>query len=400
MRHVALSILLMSVAASAAAINPTTEIVLPAATRGQGEPGSFWQMDLFLINPGDQKASVQIFWLERNTDNTGANPVTVTVNAGQELVLNDVINNTLGRSTGAGALRIVSNVPIAANSRVYNLVSNVSFGQGFEGQPPSAAVGVTAGAPAGKAMIPMGTSVPGLKQNAANRSNLFAVAGSAGAGFTVTARRPNGSSLGQKSYSVPPWGAFFKSISKIVGGSPGNLFVDIDVTSGSAWFVGSRIEENTGDPITLAPLGGTELSYDPTDFEGTYTGQWINTTFSTTGAATATVEVDEENQTFEFTSDLDGSVFGASDPPPETFVGPFSPSGIYLTGTSTTFGDTVFEATGQGLMTGTGTNVPEPGIDSVSFIGAFTPETIVLQYTVFFSGGGGTAQGVLSLSKS
>jgi hypothetical protein len=49
-------------------------------------------------------------------------------------------------------------------------------------------------------------------------------------------------------------------------------------------------------------------------------------------------------------------------------------------------------------VTGTGSSVPDPSIDSVSFMGAISPDSFVLNYTVFFTGSG-TADGVLTLKK-
>ena len=50
--------------------------------------------------------------------------------------------------------------------------------------------------------------------------------------------------------------------------------------------------------------------------EGSYEGQWNNTTFGSSGAISITIDVDEAAQFAVITLDLGGNVFGAADPDP------------------------------------------------------------------------------------
>lgn len=383
-------VLLILATPLASALTPGTEVVVPAGARGQGAGGSVWQMDLFLLNPGAVDATAQVTWLERNHDNSNADSTEVNVGAGQEVVLEDVIGTLVGLASGGGAFRITSGAPIAVNSRIYNLQGASTFGQGFEG--------LTA---ADKASAE-GSSlawVAGPQQSGANRSNLFAAADATGASFSVEARNPAGDVLGSRSYTVPAWGAFFAPLTDVVTGDPGDMTLKITVESGGAWFAGSRIDGSTGDPFTLAAAVVADSGLNVEAYAGTYFGSWENTTFGSSGDATMVVAVDTGASGIDLTIDLDGFVFGASDPPAESFSGMYDADGFTVTGSSVTFGDVTLSVDTSGELTGTGINVPNPGIDRVEFQGSASPEEISTAYTVFFAGSNETATGVMNLSK-
>ncbi len=377
---------ILALAVPAGATISGGDLVIPAAIRGQGANQSRWQMDLILLNTGSQTASVAVYWLPRETDNSSATPVNLSIPAGQSITYDDVVKSLLGLESATGAIRIVSNVAVAANSRVYNIKSGAAVGQGFEALGPDALVSEGGS-----------TTIPGLRQDSANRANLFATAGPDGAGFMITILSPAGAVLGTKIYNISAWSAFYAPVTDIVGGSPGDVQARISVTSGSAWFAGARVENASGDPFTLAAVFPPPFAV--TALAGTYTGAWYNVTFCSTGAATATVSVDEAARTFQVTLDLDGSVFGGADPAPETFSGSYNANGASLNASSPTFGDVSIAATPDGRFTGTATNVPNASVDSVKIDGQLTPTTLAVVYEVTFSGGGGTASGILILPR-
>jgi len=240
-KHAVLFTLAFLLAVPAMALNPGAELFVPAAARGAGAGGSVWMTDLYLFNPGSVSVSADVYWLPRDTDNTGATPVTFAVGAGQTLVLEDVILGTFGLESGAGAFRIVSTGELVANSRIYNAAGSATFGQGFEGVPTSAAL--TAGG---------STDIVGLTANGAFRSNFFAVnTGSGTASLTVTLRDPSGNELGSRSYDLPPYAAFYRSVTDLGAGTFDAGTLHAEVTQGAAIVVGSKIDEASGDPTTL-----------------------------------------------------------------------------------------------------------------------------------------------------
>ncbi len=239
MRRIAFAVALVAVVAVAAptfALNPGTDIYVPAAARSAP-----WVTDMYIFNPGSSTANVSIYWLPRDTDNSGATPVNMTINGGETAVLDDVILNTFGSSSGAGAFRVVSDVVVAANCRIYSTDGSQTFGQGFEGVPATAAV--AAGGT---------TDILGLAQNTAFRSNFFAVnTGSTSASITFELMDPSGNQLASRSYTLQPYAAFYRNITDLGGPSFANGTLHAEVTQGSAIVVGSKIDEVSNDPTTL-----------------------------------------------------------------------------------------------------------------------------------------------------
>ncbi len=140
-------------------------------------------------------------------------------------------------------------------------------------------------------------------------------------------------------------------------------------------------------------------TFDPTPLEGFWRGTWYNITFSSTDSAFLDINVDEVNNTLSMTLDLDGNVFGGSDPDPVTMTGNYDENGFSITGNSPTYGDMYFTGDAAGFINGRLPNVPNPAIDSTTMNGTYTINNIVLYYLVYFTGGGGTANGIISLEK-
>lgn len=370
------------------AITPSYEVVVPAAVRGAGSGGSVWQLDLYLSNLGDESAAVSVHWLERNANNTSAIPASVTIDASETVVLEDALMSLFSMSSAAGALRFVSTQPLGVNSYIYNLSGGVRFGQGFEGIPVSHAANALTE-----------VVVPGLREDGANRSNLFGVAGPSGASIQVTVSKLDGAVVGEKVANLEPFSAWYQSVGSMVSGAPGNAVASIAVTSGSAWVTGSRVDNQSGDPFTAAGVTGSLGDFTIADLAGTYPGSWVNFSFGSTGASSAEIAVNQSTRMVSMTLDLDGNVLGGSDPPPETLSGPYDNYGFTVTGSSSTFGDLSMKIDTLGRLEGMGINVPNPGVDRVYFSGSVSPDTIAIDYLVVFAGGNGTAEGILTMTR-
>ncbi len=227
---------LLAMAAPALALNPGSDIFVPAAARAGA-----WVTDLYIFNPGDSAAAVSVYWLPRDTDNSGASPVNFTVNAGQTLILQDVISTTFGLDSAGGAFRITSDADVVANCRIYSTDGSATFGQGFEGVPASAALAAGGS-----------TDIVGLAQNDAFRSNFFAVnTGSEAASITFTLTDPSGNQLASRAYTLPPYSAFYRNITDLGGPSFDAGTLHAEVTAGQAIVVGSKVDNASGDPTTL-----------------------------------------------------------------------------------------------------------------------------------------------------
>ncbi len=237
--------MVLAIALPSAALNPSTELYVPAAARGAGANSSQWYTDLFVFNPGTSTVSVDIYFLPRDTDNSGAVPTTFSLGANETLTLPDVILGTFGQSSAAGAFRIVATGEVIANCRVYNKAGTDTFGQGLEGVPAS--VAVTPGNP---------TDIVGLTSNGDTpgtfRSNIFAVnTSSSPTTLDVTLMDSSGTTVASKSYTLPPYAALYKKVTDLGAGSFDNGTLHAAVSSGSAIVVASKNDNGSSDGTTL-----------------------------------------------------------------------------------------------------------------------------------------------------
>lgn len=120
---------------------------------------------------------------------------------------------------------------------------------------------------------------------------------------------------------------------------------------------------------------------------GTYTGNWTNQTFGSTGPVSFQV-ADTSPGVVTMTITLGGNVFGGPPPPPITMTGSVNAQGVItLSGGSANFG-TVNGTLGiDGQFTGTITNIPGGFVTSVTFNGTVSGGVFNVGYTVNFSSG-------------
>ncbi len=128
-----------------------------------------------------------------------------------------------------------------------------------------------------------------------------------------------------------------------------------------------------------------------------YAGTWFNQTFMSTGPASATIERNLPQVTF--TLDLDGNVFGGSNPTPLVMNGMLNPD-MSVTFAPVvghpTYGDVTGSMSATGAINAAGTNVPGGFITGVTLTGQRTPTDIDLSYVVTFAQGA-PANGVINM---
>lgn len=129
----------------------------------------------------------------------------------------------------------------------------------------------------------------------------------------------------------------------------------------------------------------------------TYQGTWRNTTFGSTGGAVFTTVVTDTDITLRF--DMNGNVFGASDPPEVSIVGTPGPRGVTFRKTGDpNYGDINALLGFDGRISFTLTR-PAPGIDREEAQGTLTRDRLQMTYTVFFSGSG-QASGTIDATRA
>ncbi len=151
--------------------------------------------------------------------------------------------------------------------------------------------------------------------------------------------------------------------------------------------------------LVISPAASIAQGVNPLDFTGDWQGRWENLTFGSKDSASLTVTADTLLGTLEAVLDLDGPVFGGSDPAPITLTGTYDAAGFSVSGSQAPYGDLTLAGDTNNVMGGRAVNLPNPGIDSVTLLGKYTEDIINLTYIVYFAFGGGTANGVLSMEK-
>jgi len=125
---------------------------------------------------------------------------------------------------------------------------------------------------------------------------------------------------------------------------------------------------------------------------GEYEGVWLNETFGSTDDAFASITMTGPTSV-EVSLDLEGNVFGGSDPSPLVLLGTINPdSSIAFADVMghPTYGDVSNIAINAvGSVTASGTNVPNAGIQSFVMGGEVVSDDIIrLTYLVNFPTGG------------
>jgi hypothetical protein len=146
-RPVLTAVVLLAIAAgsSPTAASTGTELFLPAAGTGPGVPPSVWYTTVWIFNPNDVVAQVDLSFLPRNQANDPSALIdTVTVDPGEVVQIDDVVPTLFGVQ-GFGAIRALSPVPVHVFSRIYSQAAGLdedeSSGQAFPALPAGQALG-------------------------------------------------------------------------------------------------------------------------------------------------------------------------------------------------------------------------------------------------------------------
>jgi hypothetical protein len=237
----------------ALALNSGTDILVPAA--GRGDP---WRTDLYVMNPGSATVAVTVSWLVRDRANPSPASFTFSVGPGQTEIFEDIILEEFGFASGGnanGAFRVVADGDVVVNTRIYSDDGSQTFGQGFEGVPTWAATG------AGQS-----TEVVGLTQGFGFRTNVYATAGPDGASIDFTLVAPGGSTIASATLGLDSYEPYLQRITRLFSGLADfdNASLRAEVTAGLAVIGASKVDDASTDPTTLesAASGGTTGSVD------------------------------------------------------------------------------------------------------------------------------------------
>jgi hypothetical protein len=229
-----------------------TEVYLPSVGRGDGVGSSVWRTTLWIHNPSNAVATVQVQFLLRDQANPNPDTHQMVIDPGETFMIEDATWQFFGID-GFGALRFVSSEPIVVNSRIYNQegpdVADTQ-GQFFGGVPAEFALA------AGQF-----TEVLGVNQ-ASDQSFRYNY------GFVETTGNPaelsielldwDGTSLGATQLSLRGFEPRQFNISALGAGSTptenGRLHVAVTGGAGRVIAFGSGIANTSQDPSTFEML--------------------------------------------------------------------------------------------------------------------------------------------------
>jgi len=221
---------------------------IPAAAKTTGGFGTNWVTDVVIHNPEDVAVTAALYYLPTGTDNTGALPHIVSVNAQTSLKIQDIVGSLFAADGTSGAIRIIASAPLLIGSRTYNDQGTAgTYGQSIDGLLSDNAFG--------------NLNQPRLIQlakNAAYRTNM---------GFVNTTTTPltvnvyiyagaDGSFIGNWSVTLSAYEHHQESniIQELTGADVDDAYAVITtLTSGGRYFAYASVVDNrTGDPTYIA----------------------------------------------------------------------------------------------------------------------------------------------------
>ena len=222
--------------------------LVPTSGHLPGFGGAFWVTDMVVHNPGPSIATVNIYFMKQNQNNSAAVGQTFMIPASRSLKLKDVVKDTFGQSSTSGALLIGSNVALLVASRTFNDQPAGTFGQYVPGQ--AAATLVSGTAPA---------RLIQLTRNALYLTNIgFANMTASATPITVTLYHSSGALAGVRSEVIDPWG--YRQINDVFAtagaGTADDAYAVVTSTLATArYFTYASVRDNrTADPITVIPV--------------------------------------------------------------------------------------------------------------------------------------------------
>jgi len=229
-----------------------TDVFLASVGRRAGAAGSSWYTTVWVHNPGTTQAAVQFFLLERDRDNTAAQPYNDVIQPGDTVRYDDAVATMFGVER-FGAIRVVSDRRLVVNSRIYSQAEGESpsdtLGQFFAAVPAGFAIG------AGESTQLLGAYQTSPKAESQFRYNFgFVETSGAHARVRVTAVDPTGAQVVAKDYDLRPLEARQLPLEDLLPGVDAtNLRLSVTVTSGDGRVIafGSGLANRSNDPSTF-----------------------------------------------------------------------------------------------------------------------------------------------------
>ena len=258
--------------------------LLPAVAHSPGKHGTFWQTDVAIVNPYPWRSvTVSVYYLPKDQDNSNAAHKTVTIGAGSQVTITDVVLKTFGISKGSGALLLVSEdgAHFSVNARTYTGTTE-TYGLMENGQKNVTDRGASA-------------FVSGVSNNSRFRTNVGAVAASSRpVDVLVGAFDNDGRFKGEEVLSLEPWGMAQIAVDSFAGTfSNGYLILTGLSSTESAQWVGyaTLIDNSSGDSTFNEARTDAQHTWAQPDYD--QTGWWEGSISTDQGNAPCYVQIDQ-----------------------------------------------------------------------------------------------------------
>ena len=254
------------------------EKFIVAAAHTPGSNNTFFLTDVRIVNLSPSAAEVNMTFLAAGSDNTLAQPITVSIGPRESKEFIDVLSSLFGLTTAVGAIRVSSGADLVISSRTYTPSANA----GCPGSYGQFIAGVDSGTAVARSIIP-GVTISGSPA-VGFRTNLGLVnPSSSPATVTLTLRTNAGTNAGTATATVPPLGFIQQSVSNFFGVSAPDTtddFVEVaastpifaygsvvDNQSGDSVFVPASLD--TGNPSSVKTITAKQWSFEPNTIEVT-----------------------------------------------------------------------------------------------------------------------------------
>jgi hypothetical protein len=284
----------------------------------------------------------------------------------------EVLGTTPGTTVSIGMAKFISDFPAAGTIRYVNTAGQV----GIPGSRPTTVQTVplttSNGNDLGLAITNPGTTPVNITLGYIDRAGAIVQ--------TVTPQQLNPLPVnGQISMFVGQYG-----LNQAVNRSDGTII--IAVTGNSGYFSAAALIMNSaGQYAPTALVDGSSFADIPGQFHGSYTGNWNNTTYGTTGTLSLSMGMVESTQSSLMRITITGNMFGSSAPSPILLYAGYSLSGtnvISASGSDAVLGNYTFTVDSKQKFTFTSTDVPSPNVSGLAATGNFHGDKIDGTYTV------------------
>ncbi len=226
-------------------------VTVPVVAHVEGVGGTPWRSDVAITNPGDDPIEITLEYVPK-TGNTVDQPLELA--GGATILYEDIVSSTFGAGNGQGTLIVTppaeGPTPVVA-SRTFAEMGDERLGQGMPGLDP----------------FPEGTYfIPGLREDAAYRSNIGIAAGESDLTVQVNLFRGSDGAVGTTFAQTIPAGSQRQWRLPLM--FPGLAQDGVPMTAevrifGPAVPYGSLVDQASADAVTLVAVPASEARIVP-----------------------------------------------------------------------------------------------------------------------------------------